>query len=174
MEQIEGLIARILFPILIGWLFFKLVEYLTKKISLRDYEFEGDDLVGGRVKVVWYFADNTRKISGIKYSNDKYYFRVYTQFFKGEEGKTVVYSPVSINIEDKSSFDFATIVIFNKKEMSLKTRFKLLKWLIGEWIKNKIEPSRKKVLPKFLIEPHVFTDALYLNMESFYKNFKNQ
>lgn len=151
-----------------------MVEYLIKKISIRDYIFEGDDLVGGRAKVLWYYADNDRNIGGIKYSNDKYYFRVYTQFFKGEEGKMIVYSPKPIDIDDKNSFDFSTIVIFNKKEMGLKTRFKLIKWLVGEWIKNRTCSCRERKLPKFLIEPHIFTDALYLNMDNFYKNFKNK
>jgi len=143
MEQFEWLIAKILFPMLISWLFFKLVEYLTNKISIRDYEFEGDDLVNAKTKVIWYYADNNK--NGIKYSNNKYYFKVFTQFFKGEEGKMVtLVLNKPINTEDKSTFDFSTIVIFNKKEMNFKIRIKLIKWLIGECIKNKFCSCREK------------------------------
>jgi len=167
------LVTTILIPI-IGWLFFIIVEYLTKKISIRDYQYSGHDLFGGFAKVIWYYSENDRNINGIKYSNDKYYFKVFTQFFKAEVGCGCIFTVKDIDITDKTTYDFSTIVIFNKNEMNLKTRFKLINWLISEFIKNKIEPNRKKILPVFLIEPYIFTDALYLNMENFYKNFKNK
>jgi hypothetical protein len=164
MKQVEGLLERILLPFLIGWLFFKIVEYLTNKITIRDYEYRGSDLSGGDAKVIWYFSENDRNINGIKYSNNKYYFKAFTQFFKGEVGKGMIMSAcIEIDVKDKNTYDFSTIVIFDKKEMDLKTRFKLIKWLVSEAIKNKIESNRNKNLPKFLIDQYIFTDGLYLN-----------
>jgi len=162
-----GLLIRIACPILIGWIFFKLVEYLTSKISIRDYKYNGEDSVLNTVKVIWYYSENKKLINGTKYSNNKYYFKIFTQFFK-----VGMYDVIIIDDKNGTTYDFSTIVIFDKREMGLKTRFKLIKWLIFEWVKNKIEPTRKKDLPNFLIEPYILTDALYLNMGNLYKNFK--
>jgi hypothetical protein len=149
--------------------FFKLIEYLTYRISIKDYEYNGSDLLGGDAKVIWLFSGNNRNINGVKYANDKFYFKVYTQSFKVGMSKVI-----DIDTKKEETYDYSTIVIFNKNEMGLITRCKLIGWLISEFIKNKIEPNRSKILPKFLIEPYVFTDSIYLNMDNIYKYFNNK
>lgn len=165
---------NLLLSFLVCWIFFKIVEYLTNKISIIDYVYSGKDMLGNKVKIIWYFSENSKNIKGNKYPNNKYYFKVYTKFVKSnekDEDSVLNVSPLEIDIDDINTYDFSTIVIINKNEMCFKTRIKLIRWLFLNFYRKKPEP---KNLPSFLVEPHIFTDALYLNIENLYKNFKKE
>lgn len=139
---------------------YKIIECILRNMYIRDYNFIGDDLGQNHVKVEWLYNYTDIKP---KYSNDYFYFMVYTQLRK-EDG--VLNSIVEIDNKCRLSYDRNTIILVSKKNISFIDLLRLLLWFIYEYIifrLNIINYKKYKKLPKFFVDKYVFSDNVYLN-----------
>lgn len=170
MKNLIETIGKITFTIIMGYIFFKLVEYFTNKIDIINYTYKGVDIAGNDVNIIWFDAtkDLSNNISSNKkykkYNNNKFSFKIYIKYFKNG-----VHRNIHINPNDEKSYDAKFVIKLNKHDLSINTRIKILFWLIKEYCLNKITKDRKKILPGYLIYQHIYTDTYYINSKDIYK-----
>jgi hypothetical protein len=166
LDFFDFLLPKLLSPLLIGFIVFKVIQYFTSKISLKEYIYNGEDVELDDIKIFWFNAnykynidkknDKGQKI--YQYSNDNYYFEIFTKISPNNISK---YN--EIDITDKKTYDFTTIVVFNKNIINFKNRLKLLSWSFSEVVKNKlakyIKANREKKLPEFMVRCYVISDG---------------
>jgi hypothetical protein len=145
-----------------------LYQYLSRKIDIRGYEWEGQDLRGNDVKIILFnFNKNTEeRINNgvIKTHNNKIYFKTYLQIFK--EGLS---DSKKIDTKDKETFDIDIVVLVNKTDISVFNNLKFIFWFIWQVFLDKTTKNRVKRLPDFIVKTYVLPNEFLINIDKLCK-----
>lgn len=164
MEKIISVLLPLISLSVVYWLY----QYLSRRINIRDYEWEGMDLLCNDIKIILFnFDKNTvenKNNKFIKTPNNKIYFKVFVQIFK--EG---LREYIEINPKDRSTFDKDLIILVNKKDICFTDNLRFILWfwwriLLDKWTKN-----RNKKLPNFIVKTYVLPNEFLINIDKLCK-----
>ena len=84
LEQFCKFCCTTIITIFIGYSFYKMIEYLTNKISIKEYSWYGDGINGDDVVIKWFQAKQYSTIrennKNIKYNLNQYYFEMFVKY----------------------------------------------------------------------------------------------
>ncbi len=168
---INSLLYKYFFKILLKFweiftliIIYKLIDYFSDKISLRDYTYSGSnpETLSDIIQLNWYnSSDKNKQLENKKpIINDNVYYRfkVEVQIFK-------------------TTITLTKLIFLNKRTISILAKLKLLLWFIKEsffiWIYKKDKNyNRKKELPVFFLKEYIFpliTQSEYNYDQSLYR-----
>ena len=136
---------KILIIIIIMTFIYKIIEYLSKKIDISSFHYEGFDDNGNDVKIVWFNADYKKG----KYKNLYYRFKVDIKYFKNKK------NPLKDHI-----------IIINRNDILFFDKIKLLYFFIKEYIKSilcdKMNAKIDKILPVWFLNTYIFPNTIFI------------
>jgi hypothetical protein len=134
MNELLTELFQILKPILGGILLFKLIEFLTDKISIREYYINTQDESLNDIKITWFN-------SGGEFNGNKIY---------------------KYRFEVKSKTD-KYLIFIDRRNLMIIDKIKLILWLFKEYILNKIDRKRQKELCSFLVDSYIIPEYTQLS-----------
>lgn len=120
---------------------YKIIDYLSKKIEIEKYSYQGNDNSSNDVKIICF---NLKDISNDGYKNLYYRFKVDINYFNNNK------PPLNNHI-----------LILNRNEIEFFDKIKFIKWMLKEHLLNKICKNRDKKLPYFLVRIYIFPNTIF-------------
>jgi hypothetical protein len=132
--------------IIMSFLAYKAIGYLSNKIDISSYSYEGKDDLLNDVKIVWFNADYSKSYNENKkiksYYNLFYRFKIDIEYFNNSK------PPLKNHIH-----------ILNRYEILFLDRIRLISFFLREYI---YKSPRKKELPKWFLRTYIFPNTIFI------------
>jgi hypothetical protein len=129
--------------IIMGFFIYKIIGYLSNKINISSYSYDGGDDLGNDVKVKWFNANYLTQ-------NLFYRFEVDIDYFQNKKPKIKGY-----------------VIIINRNDILFFDKLKLIYFFLSEYTKDliclKIKANRsEKKLPLWFLRTYIFPNTIFI------------